>query len=103
MIRSSKHSVDDLANLFGMLSKPTRLQIVMLLAKGESSVGDLCEKLKLPQPLASHHLGLLRMNGMILGNRRGKEVIYSLPDHVKASAGKLKVSLSPLSVTVEGY
>jgi DNA-binding transcriptional ArsR family regulator len=103
MARSSEQTFADLANLFGLLSDPIRLRIVLLLAKGESNVNGICEKFKLRQPTVSHHLGLLRMNRLIVGKRKGKQVIYSLEAHMKASAGKLKVSLPPFSVTLDGY
>ena len=103
MARSPVQSFDDLANFFGLLSDPTRLRIVLLLAKGASNVTSICDKFNLRQPTVSHHLGLLRMNRLIVGKRKGKEVIYSLESHAKASAGKLKVSLPPFSVTLEGH
>src|ERR1035437_6980005 len=103
MARSQVQSFDDLANFFGLLSDPTRLRIVLLLAKGASNVTSICDKFNLRQPTVSHHLGLLRMNRLIVGKRKGKEVIYSLESHAKASAGKLKVSLPPFSVTLEGH
>src|ERR1035437_3800458 len=103
MARSSKHAFADLANLCDLLGDPIRLRIVLLVAKGESSVNGMSEEFKLPQPTVSHHLGLLRMNRLVVGNRKGKQVIYSLESHIKASAGKLRVSLLPFSVTVDRY
>jgi len=95
-------SISDLADLYGVLSDKTRLQIVLLLAKGERNVGSLVEELKQLQPLVSHHLGLLRMNGVIVAKRNGKQVMYALAGNAKATNGKLKISLPPYSVTVEG-
>ena len=103
MARSSEQAFTDLANFFGLLSDPTRLRIMLLLAKEASNVTDLCDELHLKQPTVSYHLGLLRMNRLLKATRKGKQVIYSLESHAKASAGKLKVSLPPFSVTIEGY
>ena len=64
----------NLCQLFRLLSDKTRLQIVMLLAGGELNVNTLCEELDLPQPTVSHHLGLLRMNRVIVNKRQGKKV-----------------------------
>src|SRR6185437_5231281 len=63
---SNGQSLNHLCQLFRLLSDKTRLQIVMLLADGERNVTSLCEELKLPQPTVSHHLGLLRMNRVIV-------------------------------------
>lgn len=101
--RSNLTDLTDLSTLCDLLSDATRLRIVVFLAKGESNVMGISEELQLPQPITSHHLGLLRMNRLIVGKRKGKQVIYTLVPHAKVSGGKLKVSLPPYSVTLEGF
>ena len=96
-------SLADLASLFDLLSDETRLHLVFLLAKGDCNVMRLCEGLKLPQPNISHHLGLLRMNGMVVANRKGKQVIYSLAENIRISGGKLRISLPSATLTVDGF
>jgi DNA-binding transcriptional ArsR family regulator len=91
-----------LATLCDQLSDKTRLQLVLLLAKGDRDVTSLGEELKLKQPSVSHHLGLLRMNGLIVGNRKSKQVFYSLAENIRVSGGKIKISLASATVTVEG-
>lgn len=100
---SDEQSLNSLCQLFRLLSDKTRLQIVMLLAGGERNVTSLCEELKLPQPTVSHHLGLLRMNRVIINKRQGKQVIYTLESSGRATSGKLKFSTPPYNVTVEGF
>ena len=101
---SDEQSLGHLCQLFRLLSDKTRLQIVMLLAGGERNVTSLCEELDLPQPTVSHHLGLLRMNRVIINKRHGKQVIYALDaSGGKASNGKLKFHTPPYGVVVEGY
>lgn len=101
---SDEQSLTNLCQLFRLLSDKTRLQIVMLLAGGERNVTSLCEELNLPQPTVSHHLGLLRMNRVIINKRQGKQVIYALDNAGgKASNGKLKFNTPPYGVVVEGY
>jgi ArsR family transcriptional regulator len=100
---SGEQSLSNLCQLFRLLSDKTRLQIVMLLSAGERNVTSLCEELKLPQPTVSHHLGLLRMNRVIINKRHGKQVIYALESTGRASSGKLKFSSPPYAITVEGY
>jgi len=92
----------ELAYLSYLLSEPIRLGIVLLLTKGESNVAPLCEALQLPQPTVSHHLGLLRMNRLVVRQRQGKEVLYTLAPQVKATGGKVKIAVPPFSVTVDG-
>jgi DNA-binding transcriptional ArsR family regulator len=68
----------ELPAVFKMLSELTRLRLLnLLLTQGKQSVNELCEKLRLRQPAASHHLGLLRMHGLVANVRSGKNVFYS--------------------------
>ena len=76
----SHQELRDLSQKLKMLSDPTRLGIMILLAKGESNVGDICKAFKIAQPTASHHLGLLRMNGFIMNLRKGKNAVIQLPE-----------------------
>lgn len=91
----------ELCDLFRLLSDHTRLKIVLFLAGGEHTVTDLCKALNLPQPTVSHHLGLLRMNRLIVNERHGKKVIYSLGSSAKTLKKTLKFSVPPYMVTVD--
>ena len=71
-------NLEPLVGLFRLLSDQTRLNILMILAKGERNVGSLCEELGLPQPTVSHHLGLLRSRNLLQNRRMGKQVFYGL-------------------------
>jgi len=66
------------AALFGTLSDPTRLRLLAALAEGECGVGRLVERLGLPQPTVSHHLGLLKLAKLVADKRTGKRVSYRL-------------------------
>jgi len=67
-----------LAEMFRVLGDRTRVSILLLLSDGEMNVSSLCRKLKVAQPSVSHHLGILRLGGMVNTRRSGKEVFYSL-------------------------
>ena len=43
-------------------------------------VHDLVDALGVPQPLVSQHLRVLKAAGVVHGERRGREVVYSLVD-----------------------
>src|SRR3954466_4002828 len=79
---ATDQDLEQLTGLFRLLSDKTRLNILLLLADGERNVTSLCERLKLPQPTVSHHLGLLRMNNVIANRRNGKQVFYALNGRV---------------------
>lgn len=93
--------IEQLANLFHLLSDQTRLKIMMLLTKGELNVTSLCEQLGLPQPTVSHHLGLMRMSNLISNRRHGKQVFYGLNGHVEASGeNEVRVPVESFEVLI---
>jgi DNA-binding transcriptional ArsR family regulator len=92
--------VEQLTNLFRLLSDRTRLNILLTLAEGERNVGSLCHELGLPQPTVSHHLGLLRVNNIITNHRKGKQVYYSLGGAVSRDDAGLQTSVENYAVKI---
>lgn len=68
--------LDQCATIFRMLADPVRLRIFLLLCQAQCNVSDIAERLRIPQPTVSHHLALLRMGGLLVNHRKGKEVHY---------------------------
>lgn len=66
------------AELFGLLSAPTRLRIVCLLCEGEKNVGDLIGLLGASQPNISQHLGVLYRGGVVGRRRVGAQIFYRI-------------------------
>ena len=96
----SEEQLEQLANLFRLLSDRTRLNLLMMLADGERNVTSLCEALRLPQPTVSHHLGLLRMSNVIGNRRDGKQVFYSLDGRVNADNGQLNLDTQSFTINI---
>jgi ArsR family transcriptional regulator len=78
----SERITKELVRWFKLLADETRLKILMfLLEKGELHVRALCDLLQLSQPAVSHHLALLRVDGLIDCRRDGKHNFYRIsPD-----------------------
>src|ERR1700722_17499552 len=65
--------------LFSLLSDETRLRCLILLQKeGELCVCELSSIIGSIQPKISRHLALLRRSELILDERRGQWVFYSI-------------------------
>jgi ArsR family transcriptional regulator, cadmium/lead-responsive transcriptional repressor len=72
---------DLVAKYFRGLGDPSRLRILELLrSEGELTVGELVERLQLPQPKVSNHLACLRWCGFIEARREGRTVHNRLAD-----------------------
>ena len=98
---TKEQELEPLVGLFRLLSDKTRLNILMLLSKGERNVTSLCEELRLPQPTVSHHLGLLRMSNLIGNRRSGKQVFYGLNGHVEPGVPKgLQITIEEFDINI---
>lgn len=64
--------------LFKALNDPTRRAILEQLRGREMSAGDIAGCFSFSKPTISHHLDLLKQAGLILAEKRGQFIIYSL-------------------------
>jgi ArsR family transcriptional regulator len=75
----SEGLLEAFTEMFKMLSDPSRLKIVLLLAQqGRMNVSDLKVLLAQTQPAVSHHLTLLRMAKLVRFQREGRHNYYYL-------------------------
>jgi DNA-binding transcriptional ArsR family regulator len=66
------------AELFKLLSVDKRIEIVELLKNEPMSVNALAEALKITQSAVSQHLRVLKSAGLVIDERRGYWIFYSL-------------------------
>ena len=64
------------AELFALLSTPTRLRIVCILCDGEMKVSDIRQRVGVSQSNLSQHLGVLYRSGVLGRRRAGTQVYY---------------------------
>jgi DNA-binding transcriptional ArsR family regulator len=74
-----------MADLFGILSDPSRLRILMCLQDhADVCVGDLADWTGNSESAVSHALRLLRAHGIVESRREGRHIFYALVDeHVR--------------------
>ncbi|NNF05390.1 MAG: winged helix-turn-helix transcriptional regulator [Candidatus Eisenbacteria bacterium] len=97
--RKSLTNISWLTTAFKALSDPTRLRILRLLAanKAEMCVCEFVDVHQVRQYTVSRALGLLEQAGLVLGQKEGRWVYYSLAnqdDTVIASLYTLVTSIS---------
>ena len=79
--RVAPGTVQAASSLLAALAAPMRLSTVVLLVEhGSRCVHQLVDALEAPQPLVSQHLRVLRGAGLVVGERRHREVHYALVD-----------------------
>lgn len=71
--------IDELAEIFKALSDPTRLRLIKLLTENKFlCVNALTQRLNVTQSAVSQHLRILRQVGLVIGDRRGYHIHYSI-------------------------
>lgn len=64
--------------VFKALSDPTRRKILELLKEEDMSAGEIAENFNMSKPSISHHLNALKNSGLVLWEKDGQNIIYSL-------------------------
>ena len=63
---------------FGIIAEPNRRAILSLLASSEQSVGQIERRLRMPQPMVSKHLRVLREAGFVESTVDAQRRLYRL-------------------------
>ena len=73
-------TVRTVAEAMKQLGDPSRLRIFWLLCHCEECVINIAAATEMSSPAVSHHLRLLKNAGLIVSDRRGKEMYYRASD-----------------------
>ncbi|BCJ86049.1 autorepressor SdpR family transcription factor [Effusibacillus dendaii] len=63
---------------FKALSDPTRRQIIRLLRERDLTAGEIADHFNMTKPSISHHLNSLKQANLVLDERKGQHIVYSL-------------------------
>jgi DNA-binding transcriptional ArsR family regulator len=86
-----ERQIADVADVFGLLSDPGRLRLLVVLRTSQANVGELAARTGLSESATSHALRLLRAHQVVEVRRDGRQAYYRLADaHV---AGLLDIAL----------
>ena len=76
--------LEHLIQLFKALGDPSRMKILVQVGSSEACVSEVASKLNMSESAVSHHLHILRMNGLVRWRREGKIILYAMEDdHVR--------------------
>lgn len=72
------------SDVFNAVAEPQRRQILDLLIRGERSVTEVVDSLRIRQPQASKHLAVLKKVGLVSVRSLGKQHMYTInPEGLK--------------------
>lgn len=63
---------------FKALSDQTRRKILQLLKASDLTAGEIADQFNISKPSISHHLNLLKTANLVIDERRGQQIYYSL-------------------------
>ncbi len=67
-----------MGDVFKALSDPTRRKILELLNDQSLNAGEIADYFQITKPSISHHLTILKKSGLIIDERQGQNIVYSL-------------------------
>jgi ArsR family transcriptional regulator, nickel/cobalt-responsive transcriptional repressor len=70
----------EVAETMQALAATSRVRILGRLRESPCSVGELAAAVGMEQSAVSHQLRLLRHLGLVIGERRGRQIVYALHD-----------------------
>ncbi len=65
-------------SVFKALSDPSRRKILHLLKDKDLTAGEIAESFAISKPSISHHLNLLKQANLVIDERKGQNIYYSL-------------------------
>ena len=63
---------------FKALSDATRRKILDILRQGEMTAGEIADHFDISKPSVSHHLNILKQADLVIDERQGQTIVYSL-------------------------
>ncbi|HEY6979260.1 MAG TPA: autorepressor SdpR family transcription factor [Chitinophagaceae bacterium] len=64
--------------LFQALSDPTRRKILDMLKKKDLTAGEIADAFNISRPSISHHLDILKRANLVVAEKQGQFVAYSI-------------------------
>lgn len=65
-------------SLFKALNDETRRRIIDLLKEKDMYAGEIADEFNISKPSISHHLDILKRADLIIGEKKGQFIVYSL-------------------------
>lgn len=64
--------------VFKALSDKTRREILSFLKTGDKTAGEIADQFSISKPSISHHLSVLKQADLVIDEKKGQYIYYSL-------------------------
>lgn len=78
MVSQGGEKLPNQNNIFKALSDPSRRKILQLLKERDLTAGEISDCFDISKPSISHHLNLLKQANLVIDERQGQNICYSL-------------------------
>ncbi len=78
---------DECAQTMKVLSDPNRIRIVRSLISGACNVSAISERTGIGVHRISHHLGRMRLAGLVTATRDGRSIVYKITPSIAVKGG----------------
>ena len=65
-------------DIFKALADPTRRKILTMLKEKDMNAGEIADAFNISKPSISHHLNLLKQANLVMSEKQGQNINYSL-------------------------
>ena len=79
--------VEECAEKMLILSDPTRLRIIRVLLKTPLNVGEISDLTSLDIKRISHHLGIMKLSGLVEAKKEGRTRVYRISSKISSGTG----------------
>ena len=73
-------SLEEASECLKTLAHPYRLRMVQMMLRGRYTVGELADACEIASPLASEHLRLMKLCGMLTAEKEGRKTFYRVAE-----------------------
>ena len=80
-------NLDACARAMSVLNDPSRLRVIRALFEDSKNVTEIAQAARLSMHRVSHHLGIMRLIGIVEANRQGRNIIYSVNSSILRKDG----------------
>lgn len=81
--------------VFKALNDPTRREILDLLKEGDMNAGEIADHFNITKPSISHHLDLLKQADLVVSEKNGQFITYTLNSTVVEDIIQWLMSFNP--------
>ena len=81
----SLEALDQAAECLRTLAHPHRLRMIQLMLRGRYTVGELAKACEIASHMASEHLRLMKLCGLLTSEREGRKTYYRVAEPHLAS------------------